>query len=183
MYVDISNYYVKKCCDFADAQLETSSAVYARRGEPRLEKMRLDIITGKMGEVAAYKYLKDKGINCSKPDFEIYEARRKSFDPDIVTDCGLNIHVKAQSHESMMRYGASWLMQKTDKLVKNPLPNDLILMVSIEGSQAKILGIVSAEEVKANNLFDQPRIPRYAVSKVALYFDGLKESDIDMEVL
>ena len=183
MYIKLSNYYYDKCANFADEQLETSKDLYAYRGEHRTKKIREDIIVGKLGEVAAYKYLKARGYDVNKPDFSIYEQFNKSFAADLVTNCGKGIHVKSQGFDSMMRYGASWLLQKRDKLVCKPTDSDFILMVSIKGLEANILGIVSADDLTTNGLYDEPRVHRYARTKVALYFDAIKNSGISMEAI
>lgn len=183
MKVQLSRYYFNRCVEFAEKQLQTSKHLYAYRGESNLDKMKNDIITGKLGEVAALKYLSDKGYRCTKPDFEIYHGRRKSFDSDLKTKCGWNVHVKSQSAESQKKYGCSWLLQKSDSLVKAPSDSDIILMVSMEGCTAEILGTVLAEDLLRHGLFMEPKVPRYGVTKVALYLDSIKETEINLEVL
>ena len=183
MYMTLSKYYFDKCCKFADEQLETSKDLYMYRGEHRLEKMRNDIIVGKMGEVAAYRYLKVRGYNVSKPDFTIYERHNKSFDADITTKCGKSVHVKSQGFESMVRYGASWLLQKSDKITKNPSCEDYILMVNLNGLEANILGVVSVHDLVLNELYEEPKVSRYAQTKKAIYFDSIKQSGISLEAL
>ena len=106
MYLKLSRYYFDKCSEFAQKQLDTSKDLYAYRGEHRLSKMKEDIIIGKLGEIAAYKYLRNKGYEINKPDFEIYEKQRKSFGADLITNCGKKVHVKSQGYESMVRYEA-----------------------------------------------------------------------------
>lgn len=183
MYITLSKYFYDKCVDFAEKQLETSKDLYSRRGEYRLRKIKEDIITGKLGEVAAYEYLKKRGLKCCKPDFNIYEKQRKSFDADLTTECGKKVHVKSQSHDSMVRYGASWLMQKSDKLTYNPTENDLILMIVIRGMEADILGVVNAKDLINNELIDAPKIGRYAHTKCAIYFNDIKKSGISLEAI
>ena len=183
MYVSLSKYYFDKCAKFADEQLETSKDIYAYRGEARLHKMREDIIIGKLGEVAAYKYLKARGFKVNKPDFTIYDRFNKSFAADLITDCGKCVHVKAQGFDSMMRYGASWLLQKSDSLTKRPSEDDHILMVSIKGNEANILGVVRALDLQSFGLFEEPKVFRYAKTKKAIYFDSIKRAGVPLEVL
>ncbi len=183
MYVELSKYYFDKCAEFADDQMESSKDIYTYRGEHRLSKIREDIIVGKLGEVAAYKYLRARGYECNKPDFTIYERLNKSFAADLITNCGKNVHVKAQGFDSMMRYGASWLLQKSDKLTKSPDCNDFILMVSLNGLEANVLGVVSAQDMSTNDLFQEPRVSRYAYTKKAIYFDSIKQSGISLEAI
>lgn len=183
MYIKLNKYYFDKCSKFADNQLDTSKNLYAYRGEHRLSKMREDIIVGKLGEVAAYKYLKQRGFNPKRPDFKIYEGRRKSFDADITTECGKLIHVKSQSYDSMVRYGASWLLQKSDKLTFEPKLDEYVLMVNLRGLEANVLGIVSALDLIEYDLFEKPKVERYQKTKLALYFDSIKNSGIKTEAI
>lgn len=183
MYITISEYYFNKCCKFADDVLETSKDLYSFRGEHRVSKMREDIIIGKMGEIAAYQYLKARGYSVSKPDFKIYEASRKSYDADLVTECGKKVHVKAQGYRSMVRYGSSWLLQKSDKITKKPLEEEYVLMVSVSGTEADVLGIVRQSDLIEYELFESPKVSRYGMTKVALYFDTIKRSGISLEAV
>lgn len=183
MYIELSRYYFDKCAKFADEQLEGSKDIYAYRGEHRIKKIREDIIIGKLGEVAAYKYLNARGFTCNKPDFTIYERVNKSFAADLVTDCGKDVHVKTQGFDSMMRYGASWLLQKSDKLTQSPTENDFILMVSIKGNEADVLGTVSALDLSDKGLFEEPKVSRYARTKRAIYFDSIKNAGVNLGAL
>lgn len=183
MYIKLSKYYFDKCAKFADEQLETSKDLYNYRGEHRLSKMREDIITGKLGEVAAYKYLKQRGYDVNRPDFTIYERANKSFAADLVTKCGKSVHVKSQGYESMMRYGASWLLQKSDSLVRKPAEEDHVLMVSIRGLEADVLGVVNARDLYKGGLYEEPKVSRYAYTKKAIYFDSIKQAGLSLESL
>ena len=111
MKIKVSKYNYNKCVDFANKQLKTSKALYTYRGENKKEKIVYDIIVGKLAELAVTKFLK-----CSKPDFTIYERRKKSYSPDLRLG-NLRIHVKGQSEESVKRYGHSWLFQRSDQIV------------------------------------------------------------------
>mgnify|MGYP000244693808 CR=1 FL=1 len=183
MYIELSQYYYDKCAEFADRQLETSKDCYRRRGERRIDVIRHNLITGKLGEIAAYKYMVNHGYKVSKPDFTIYERRNKSFDADLSTDCGINVHVKSQGYDSLMRYGASWLLQKSDKLVKTGGEKEFILMVSMKGLQADVLGVVSVDDLHEHELFEEPKVSRYAHTKKAIYFDSIKQSGISLEAI
>ena len=68
MIIKLTKYHLKKCEEFADAQLKGSAKLYAYRGESSKLKMREDIIIGKLAEVGACKFFKSR-----KPDFTIYE--------------------------------------------------------------------------------------------------------------
>ena len=174
MLIQLNKRNLKKCEEFADAQLDTSKHLYAYRGEKRIEKIRDDIITGKMGELAACKYLKILGYKSNKPDFEIYKGRRKSFEADLITKCGKYIHVKSQGKESLKRYGASWLLQKSDPIVKESLEDHYILMISVCDLEAVVLGICKVSELHSKDLFGEPKVFTYQRTKKALYLSDIE---------
>jgi len=168
MKVNISKYNYKKCVDFANKQLKTSADLYAYRGEAKKEKMVYDIIVGKLAELGVTKYLK-----CSKPDFTIYERKKKSYSADLRLG-NLRIHVKGQSEESVARYGHSWLFQRTDGIVRNATPYDVIILteVSVRKLEVRILKLIRAREITK---WGECKVPSYRHSKVALYLKEIED--------
>jgi len=168
MKVKISKYNYKKCVDFANKQLKTSADLYAYRGEAKKEKMVYDIIVGKLAELGVTKYLK-----CSKPDFTIYERKKKSYSADLRLG-NLRIHVKGQSEESVSRYGHSWLFQRTDGIVRNATPYDVIILteVSVRKLEVRILKLIRAREITK---WGECKVPSYRHSKVALYLKEIED--------
>ena len=88
MKINISKYNYNKCVEFANKQLKTSAKLYAYRGESKKDKIIYDIIVGKLAELAVCKFLKS-----SKPDFTIYERKKKSYGRDLRLG-KLRVHVK-----------------------------------------------------------------------------------------
>jgi len=170
MKVKISKYNYNKCVDFANKQLKTSADLYAYRGEAKKEKMAYDIIVGKLAELAVAKFLK-----CSKPDFTIYERRKKSYSPDLRLG-NLRVHVKGQSEESVKRYGHSWLFQRSDQIVRNATPYDVIILtsVSVRKLEVHILKLIRAREI---NKWGECKVPSYRHTKVALYLKEIEDGD------
>ena len=168
MKVKISKYNYNKCVDFANKQLKPSADLYAYRGEAKKEKMAYDIIVGKLAELAVAKFLK-----CSKPDFTIYERRKKSYSPDLRLG-NLRVHVKGHSEESIQRYGHSWLFQRNDQIVRNATPYDIIILtsVSVRKLEVHILKLIRAREI---NKWGECKVPHYRHSKVALYLEEIKD--------
>jgi len=168
MKVKISKYNYKKCVDFANKQLKTSADLYAYRGEAKKEKMVYDIIVGKLAELGVTKYLK-----CSKPDFTIYERKKKSYSADLRLG-NLRVHVKGQSEESVSRYGHSWLFQRTDGIVRNATPYDVIILteVSVRKLEVRILKLIRAREITK---WGECKVPSYRHSKVALYLKEIED--------
>tara|TARA_R110002153_G_scaffold75413_3_gene195118 strand:+ start:3494 stop:4012 length:519 start_codon:yes stop_codon:yes gene_type:complete len=168
MKVKISKYNYKKCVDFANKQLKTSADLYAYRGEAKKEKMVYDIIVGKLAELGVTKYLK-----CSKPDFTIYERKKKSYSADLRLG-NLRVHVKGQSEESVARYGHSWLFQRTDGIVRKATPYDVIVLteVSVRKLEVRILKLIRAREITK---WGECKVPSYRHSKVALYLKEMED--------
>jgi len=183
MVIKFSVEDINKCNVFSDKVFKSTKDMYFIRGESNFKKIKYDCIIGKLGELAAYTYLNSKGFEVSEPDFKIYTSFEKSYDADLVTKCGKNIHVKSQGFKSMMRYGASWLLQKNDKITRNPTEDDYILMVSINANEADVLGVVRVLDLLENDLFEEPKVARYARTKKALYFDSIKNSGISLDSL
>ena len=168
MKIKISKYNYKKCVDFANKQLKTSADLYAYRGEAKKEKMVYDIIVGKLAELGVTKYLK-----CSKPDFTIYERKKKSYSADLRLG-NLRIPVKGQSEESVARYGHSWLFQRTDGIERKATPYDVIILteVSVRKLEVRILKLIRAREI---NKWGECKVPSYRHSKVALYLKEIED--------
>jgi hypothetical protein len=181
MKFEISSYYQEVCEQFAEDQLSTSKDLYSYRGESRLDKMKDDIITGKMAELAARKFLLELGYSCPKPDFSIYERQNKSYEPDLTTECGLRIHVKSQGLVSYKRYGASWLLQKNDRLTRDPDKKDILIMVLVDEAECEILG--SCKVLNLVDHLEEPRVPSYRHTKRALYLTTLKDRGVNLRAI
>lgn len=179
--ISVSKYYRDVCEEFAEKQLETSKDLYAYRGEARLDKMADDIIIGKMAEIAVMKHLKELGYECGKPDFSIYERSKKSYDADLVTACGYNVHVKSQGMVSFKRYGASWLLQKNDRITKEPGKKDFMAMVLVDGNDCELLGTCKIMDIVPH--LGEPRVPSYRHTKKALYLEQLKENSVNLRAI
>lgn len=177
--IKISNLWLAKCEKFADQQLKDSFNLYQHRGEKRIEKMRDDIIVGKLVELAAYKYLKPLFTNLSKPDFTIYERRHKSHSADLYTK-SVSFHVKGQSELSRKRYGSSFLFQKTDPIVRAPDNNHYVIVGVVDDEKlfVTLLGCIRASDMK--QYIREPKNPNYAFTKVAIYIDDFKPSQFNL---
>lgn len=176
MKIKISAYRIKKAREFARLRMKNSSSLYKYRGETNVDKMFEDIVVGVLGEWGAYEFLLLNGIQSSKPDLNLYEAKKKSFSADL--RCSRNAyHVKSQSAESAKKYGHSWLLQVTDRIVKNPAGNDYFILTCVTGNEVEILGLFKCSDIK----YGECRVPRYRHSKVALYLNDVKLSRLDIK--
>jgi len=171
--VEISKYLHDKCVKFAEERIAGSKSLYAYRGESKSSKMVDDIVIGTLGEWGVYKFLRGMGFDVKKPDMRIYEKKRKSFASDL--SCSdFNYHVKSQGLTSFKRYGASWLLQRTDKIVVTEDRKELLVFVNVDGLVVSVLGVVRASDISNEDLWSECKVPRYRHSKVALYWDDIK---------
>jgi len=188
MQIKINNDQYLKARDFARSRLLGSKKLYEYRGEVKEDKIFNDIVIGVMGEFAAAAYLRKKGYTkVTRPDLKIYEGKRKNYSADLTCNHGkdlLDIHVKSQGLTSAKRYGNSWLLQKSDKITKDPGENEYILFtnVDLEARIVTVLGVSKMEDIISQGLLDECRVPRYRHSKYALYFKDI-EKKINTEVL
>lgn len=175
--ISLTKFNLKTCEDFARKRVKGSKGEYTRRGEADGKKIQQDIMIGAAGELAAFKYLKECGVLVDKPDFKIYDKNAKSFSADIVGK-KYKFHVKSQGIESQKRYGNSWLLQRTDKVVTDPSEFEYFIFCNVDLPNVQILAIVKCADITNNGLYAECKVPRYRHSKVALYLDDLVDLDL-----
>jgi len=171
MLIKIAQETIDKCTLFAQECAQTNK-YYASRGQANLDKITQDIITGKLGEFAAYELLSSKFADTTLPDLEIYRGGRKSHSADL-TAGGHNFSVKTQSIDSVKRYGMSWLMEKSS------LPkfegHYVILCMEIEKGLLLIQNVVQFSDMLAVQA--EPRL-KHLKSKCAFYYNDMMLKDI-----
>ncbi|BAZ18658.1 hypothetical protein NIES4071_105430 (plasmid) [Calothrix sp. NIES-4071] len=69
-----------------------------------------DYFIGKIGEEAVYAAFQRFTDNVTKPDYNIYHGKNKSWDADLKVN-EIELSVKAQSKSSADKYGLSWTFQ------------------------------------------------------------------------
>lgn len=159
----------KRVEEFADKRCESTS-LYQKRGGFK----RVDIVSGGMAEIAAYKFLREHGFKVNKPDFTIHSNGKKSYDADLIFE-DKHFHVKGQTYESVKLYGESWLMQRNDKLVKEPLINNYLIpsVVDVSGNSVYIMGVPSFTALHNGHCFGECANPWFSKTKVAIYAETL----------
>ena len=162
--VKITKYWRDKCMKFATEVVDTNKALYLYRGAGSVSKIIEDIYIGKLGEVGVYKHIKDMGSECTKPDFEIYSKKRKSYDADLFINEDKCVHVKSQSAESALKYGHSWLFQRTDPVYVKP-NNDYFYGTMVDDTVVYIV-----KETRIRYLKFKPcKLKWFNKTKVAVY--------------
>ena len=174
-----SKYILTRVKLFADERLEGSENLYRLRGESKAEKMRIDLITGALGEYAVYNYFKSLGLKCSRPDLKIYNTRKKSYDADLKAENfsgeKVDVHVKSQTKASVKRYNQSWLFQRKDKLVSDPRIDEIMVFTNVceKTWGVSIVGFVHPRLVSRFGLWGECKVPFYQKTKVAIYLEDL----------
>lgn len=159
----------RKIRKFVKARLE-DSALYHKRGGFKEE----DIISGAMAEFACYYYLKERGLEISEPDLNIYDAKDKSYSADLVSG-KKKFHVKSQTKRSQRRYGNSWLLQRYDKIVQKPLQGHYLMLCTtdIDEANVELLGIPTICSIHRTDSWEECKVWSFRKTKVALYMDTL----------
>jgi len=117
--------------NYANRHLESSKELYTLRNQST-DKLHMNILNGKIAEYCCYYSMQSAGyILENKPDLEIYSANNKTHDADLICT-GKNdklyaqpkhIHIKSVSLDTYKKYGASFLVEKSNKLIKYPDEN------------------------------------------------------------
>ena len=167
----LSKAFQREAKQFATKRGEQNLALYEKRGGFKKE----DLISGAMAELAVFRLLKDAGIKVGKPDFTIHATRTKSYDADL-TDGVHKFHVKGQTLESKERYGASWIMQRTDPIINKPERMHYLVpcTVDIYTGRVEIYGILSIMSLVDQGCIGECKLEWFRKTKVALYLDHIE---------
>jgi hypothetical protein len=176
----------QKCREFAEQSAATHFQHYEKRGQSDHNRIVEQILVGKLGEVAVYKFL-SQYKDCSKPDFNIYPSG-KTFDSDIKWR-HYRVHVKTQDKESAELFGLSWTFQKSNAtgndsrghndhgVFKNYDKDDLIFFCNIKNDRlVRICASVDAKTLHEKHLFALPVKQSLQESKRCVYYNMLEES-------
>lgn len=163
------------CEAFANRVIDTNKDEYARRKQLNLGKIRNDIIVGKLAEWGVYFIYLKRDRYLDPPDMSIYQSRDKSFDPDLRWNM-FNLHIKAQTQESSLRYGDSWIFQSKDPLFEFSNQYDIVIgcRVSIDDFEHGALIQIMLEKPFKNIRFGETKLNKFYGNKKAIY---LKENN------
>lgn len=170
LIIELTEKALKLSRDFADKVVGTNIEAYKRRGQSNLRAITEQIYGGKLAEFAVASVLKD----CTEPDVEIYDKKKKSFSADLIWN-EKQIHVKSQTRESAKKYGTSWSFQKQDRLIKQPTPEDLLALCVLDLSLNTVClwGVFPA--TLAVPILKEPVVYQLRNTKSVLYWDDLRE--------
>lgn len=182
----ISEDIVTKCLDFANKSIESSADKYARRNQFNAEKIIKDIMGGKIGEEIVYQSISEVYPDLTKPDYNIYDKKNKSWNPDLKDDVSeIRVGVKSQNIDSRIAYGESWVFQygfggkyDCDTGVfksKNDKYYISFVALNIPKRTAEIRGIVKIQWLHDEKLFKPMKLVKLQGNKVAVYFSDLEK--------
>lgn len=174
--------YWHRCRLYAEQEFETVKKTRAQRGQSNPRRIKHQTAVGKMGELLACDWLRSQGYNCSDPDFTIYNARKKSWDSDMYilsSDGKFKVACKAQDEKSASKYGRSWIFQKgghgyghTDPVIQSGESLSVFVSLNLEEELAEVMGPFRMCDMRP--LFREPRLESMKRSKVALYWEDMK---------
>jgi hypothetical protein len=171
---------IKRCEDFAN-KIDTS--FYETRKQINIEKRILDSKIGKLGELAVFNTLCFK-YKIEEPDFKIYSVKEKSWDYDLKSN-NFNLHVKTQLVDQAIKYGESWVFEKSDKhIFVNKKYNDYVafVLIDLKNKQANIKAILNVNKIHEENLFKPMKLIHLS-SKCAVYFNDLEKMQLNKIIL
>lgn len=110
----ISDDLKKKTLQFAQACAPTNQNKLANRGQRDMGRILSQIEAGKMGEQAIHDKLVVYLTELTQPDYAIYSAKQKNWNPDL-TDASVNpiitIGCKSQEYGQGLLFGESWVCE------------------------------------------------------------------------
>jgi hypothetical protein len=171
-YYTLQQDIITLCRHFAEQSLKSSIDEYARRKQVNENKIKSDIMLGKLAEFGVYfMYLEQGRTNITAPDLNIYSAKNKSFDPDLRWGM-YNLHIKSQTLHSSERYGDSWVFQSKDPVVHSPNEYDIFIGTCITYEEGCSIATVSIMlEKKLDSVkFGQPKLQKFSANnKTCIY--------------
>ena len=181
---------VLRAYDFGRQHADSSKDAYARRGQRNLNNIIEQSQTSKIVEEMNHTQLLPYFPQLSKPDWNIYLAKDKNWDPDLTdktTDPITKIGIKSQRSEIGKTYGVSWVFEfragrnyDTDKGVfgeEAKKPGHYICFNSIDvlGKTGKLHAIVAVSTLHQLNLFEAMKKQNLQGNKLAVYLESLNK--------
>ena len=182
VFTDMWKDYWHRCKLYAENEFDTVKKTRAQRGQTNPKRIKHQTAVGKMGELLATDWLREKGYNCSDPDFTIYTGRNKSWDSDmhILSSHGkFKVACKSQDEVSARRFGRSWIFQKggngfghTDPVIQQGESLSVFVSLNLEKETAEVMGPFRMLDMRP--LFKEPRVKKLRYTKVALYWEDMQ---------
>lgn len=169
MYIDLTDEQIEYAKKHAPGLTKARQAVYAEGGQGDLTKNISDNVIGKLCEIAVYRFFKQHGIECTKPDFKIHQ--RASFAADM-TCCGEKIHVKGQSIEQSLKNDPSWVFQYAGKRWDKEIfkeKSGFCVFCILDGRRVYICALVRTLLLHMFDCFQELKAKKLREEKKAVY--------------
>ena len=158
---------------------------YCSRGGVGANKVRRDILVGKLREIIACKSLRVFDLEVTDPDFKIYPIEEKSFDADLVVDGKVNVHVKScdlSNGFTQSMQTASWIFNRSNSQGTGGLDTHCLgdgsaecpdwvcfVVVNSEDLWGSISYVVNVKSLHDHKLFSPPALDNKRQTKLAVY--------------
>lgn len=147
---------IAQCERFANQVIETNSDWYTKLGG-NSHKFFDNIYKSKVTEVAVSNVLNSIKLDgyCSRPDFTVYPAHKKSYDADLKVYTNkpstLSLHVKSFPITNTEGF-RSWAINPLDPHFKTPTSKDFVALTisDVEHHAVYIIDILPIKQIPAN---------------------------------
>jgi hypothetical protein len=152
----------------------------------------IQLTNGKLGEELACATYVPYYPELSRPDYEIYKKKDKSWTPDLIdTVSGIRIAVKTKDARDAKEWGASWIFEKTDRKIfgdkldnQNLDPHQYVCLVVVDQTnrQGEVKACVNLQWLHDQNLFEKPDRD-YLGTKLTVRLDSMLKKINDLNKL
>lgn len=166
--VKTSHLSFEKAKKFAVAVINTVD--YRDSSQSNKNKVALDHFISKIGEEAVFSVFSQFTTDITPPDYKIYEARRKSWDPDLMVEQEA-LAVKTQTKSSAEKFGLSWTFQcggrRRDTILD--MPEAWVCFVKCNDEDGSYNCIVYPPHQIKELTFGQPKLQKLRGEKLVVY--------------
>ena len=151
------------CWKFTGAVYDTNKNEYARRGQGNEKKVKMQQLTGKLGEVAVAKFL---GGTIDDVDTKVYAVAAKRWGTDVK-----GYHVKS-IYKTGYQSSKSWVIEKSDRNLNTSGSQELIYLVQVYDWYALI---VACLPVSVAVQISRPMLKAELTTKRAIYLSDVPD--------
>jgi hypothetical protein len=161
---------VARAWDFAKTVVSTTD--YSDSNQSKIQKIRDDHFVSKLGEEACKIVLSEFG-KVDGPDYNIYNAKEKSWREDLYVD-EIGIAVKTQRRTNALKYSLSWTFQNGTRRKDIILTKPEAWVVFVEYDDIHPYNCYVYPPIQIKDLiFREPKLKRLKEYKKVVYADTL----------
>lgn len=154
---------------------KTVAEKYSERNQPNPAVRIPQSITGKLGEIAAYQWIRYHGLPCTPPDFKIYRADHKSYAADLLIKGVHPLHVKSQGIERARnpKYGLSWVFTKDDPVIRSADIRERIIFLLVYPDHAEVCAYMPVAVLNKLQIYSEPALESQRKEKLVVYYKDI----------